>query len=637
MPTPDNLAALARNLNTSGQLTGAGVQASQAEAEAGIDNTKVMSPLRTAQAIAARPSTGGATVTTTATGFALTASSNRLQAVTFTADAQSVTLPDATTITTLGGPIYVISNKGTRPFGVRANSGALLAVVGPGGSAECYLEANGTAAGSWTVNGRELQPALTICDATLSSVYTQSVEVAIRLTDTLSLHFTRNASGHPFVFAVDHGTFPATVGSPALIVASNLDVRTGFRISNTKCGVMVGDTSFYNITVTGTTCTVSTVATILSGVNSGRLPTFTGSPTVAQCGANNDQFVFLAADTNAFIRAQAVDASGTNPVAGSLVNVGASGAGTPMTPVPIACYRVSNTEALAIFIDDPAPAGAPYPVSACVLSLSGTTVTPNTVARVTEVVTDPAVFPSCQLSATSYIVSYYQSSGTLVRAVHIGVSGTTVTFGTPLTVETASLSNLLYTDGNANRFQPNLYVLSGTTALMTYSPGGNASRNVVITNSGGTLTAGTILYQLWASSGGAFPQTSDGFLAVNAFTSDNAILSASITGTNVIQSGQFTLAGFVPESGNTMRFGLTGGVRGIFRSSASGSRGQLHVFRFGPSPRYLGSMSLPSVGGGAPTIPIEMSPARVATQSLSIAQTGSTTQAVKLAILEFPS
>jgi hypothetical protein len=586
----------------------------------------------------AAPSPAGDAGTTITTATTLAASSERVRPVAMTTDAQSVTLPNATTLAE-GGPLFVFPNTGARTFGVRDSTGTLLAAVPAGGVAECYLRDNSTAAGSWSIGGRDLSPALTICDATLPSTLTQTVEVAVRLTDTLSLHFARNASGHPFVFAVDHSTAPATVGTAVLIVASNDTVADCRRISNTKATVFAGST-FYNITVAGTICTVSAASSgspspsIIGNIS------FTGAPTLAQMGANNDMFIGVipTAGTHTL---QAYDCSGAAPVAGSTTNLVASGGQRV-----IGIYRVSDTTALAVYIDDSGSAGVPFSLRAVVLSLSGTTITVGTSAGIND--TQPVAsggLPVCQLSTTSYVVGYVDNSTSDYAAVHIGVSGTTVTFGTPLIVEVGTFDTNLraYASMNALRFQPNLFPLTATTALLTYAGPTGASdpvRHVVLSDSGGTLTAGTILYGLWsAANGGNFPQASDGFLASRVTSSEIALFGVGISGTALTVTGSSLPGAALISTNGSSRFGLSGGVRGVaqqYTSSAPGARTfQWNLFRFAANaaPRYLGVVDLPNVG--LPQIPVEVAANKVAFITSALATNGSTTATVKIMIVEF--
>ena len=587
---------------------------------------------------------GGAAVTTTAAGFALTAAASRVQSVSFTADAQSVTLPDATTLS-LGGPLYVIRNAGSRTFGVRASGGALLTAVPPGGVAECYLDANGTAAGQWAVAGRDLQPALTICDATLASTLTQSVEVAVRLTDTLSLHFARNASGHPFVFAVDHSTFPATVGTAVLIVASNLTVEHAFRISNTKAMFKVDGTSsnVFNVTVSGTTCTVSSAATAAVFDQA----TFTGVPLICALGANNDLFVALD-ETGTTIRAQAIDASGANPSAGSSVNVSALGTGSVEA---ISLYRVTATTAVAFYIDDTGSAGTPFSIRGVVLSLSGTTITVGTPAGINDVINDIANNGgyTAQLSATSYVWGY--GSGDNVRAVAISVTGTTVTFGAAITVDALAAPPVVsFGQFGANRFRPNLYALSATAAFFAFRDDASRARCAILTVSGTTISTGTVFlpgvfnsgFFLLGDAGGAIA----GRTASTTELRTAGLVALAFSGATVSATGGVRPIG-APLTNFSSRFNLSGGALGVVYQSQGntslsavvGSE-RLEVFRFvaGGPPRSLGAVTLPDMGWpsgiGGSRVPVELSPHRAAFTALSLSQPGATAL-VKLAILEF--
>ena len=92
---------------------------------------------------------GGATSTTSSTDITLTSSSNKVQNVSMTATDKSVILPAATTITSLGGPIFVISNSGVFPFYVKNSSGFTLVVLPSNSVVYLSLSNNSTAAGVW--------------------------------------------------------------------------------------------------------------------------------------------------------------------------------------------------------------------------------------------------------------------------------------------------------------------------------------------------------------------------------------------------------------------------------------------------------------------------------------------------------
>ena len=98
------------------------------------------------------PSAGfsGATTTSSAVDITLTSASTQVQNVTMTAADKAVILPDATTLTTKGAPIYVINNQGALAFSIRNNGGYTLASVNAVGVVYLTLNDNSTANGSWS-------------------------------------------------------------------------------------------------------------------------------------------------------------------------------------------------------------------------------------------------------------------------------------------------------------------------------------------------------------------------------------------------------------------------------------------------------------------------------------------------------
>jgi hypothetical protein len=345
------------------------------------------------------------------------------------------------------------------------------------------------------------------------------------------------------------------------------------------------------------------------------------------------------------VDAQAVDCSGTNPSAGSSTSVSTLG-----NARAFGIYRISATTALALYQDNSGSGGTPFSIRGVVLTLSGTTITVGTSAGINDIITDMGggvYLNTCQLSATSYVVAYYESGPQLSRAVSVTVSGTTTTFGTPLTIESGALAEFYTSMFGGSRFNPNLYPLSGTTALLTYGmPSGNEPvRHVILTNSGGTLTAGQIFYSAWlaSNSGANLPQFSDGFLFArnNASAANRAAVDAmTISGTTLSITG--SVSGFgVPQVGSANVFGLSGGVRGVnYYTTALGGatsrNGQIALFRFsaGSPPRFLGVFTIPNTQWTSGPF-LEVSPSRGAFLDFSIGQGASATSLLKLNILEF--
>jgi len=103
----------------------------------------------------ATPSGGGfsgATTTSSAVDITLTSASTQTQNVSMTALDKSVILPDATTLTTKGAPIYVINNQGLNAFTIKNNVGFILATINFASVVYLTLNENSTASGSWSTS-----------------------------------------------------------------------------------------------------------------------------------------------------------------------------------------------------------------------------------------------------------------------------------------------------------------------------------------------------------------------------------------------------------------------------------------------------------------------------------------------------
>jgi hypothetical protein len=94
-------------------------------------------------------SNGGATANASmSSNVTLTSASNRVQYLAPTAASLSVTLPDATTLST-GGPIFAIGNAGAYSLAVKANSGVTLVNLSAGTTALLFLTDNTSTDGKW--------------------------------------------------------------------------------------------------------------------------------------------------------------------------------------------------------------------------------------------------------------------------------------------------------------------------------------------------------------------------------------------------------------------------------------------------------------------------------------------------------
>lgn len=92
----------------------------------------------------------GATTTSSAVDITLTSSSTQVQNISMTVSGKSVILPDATTLSTKGSPIYVLNNQGAFAFTIKNNSGAFITTVNSASNIFLTLNDNSTSSGVWS-------------------------------------------------------------------------------------------------------------------------------------------------------------------------------------------------------------------------------------------------------------------------------------------------------------------------------------------------------------------------------------------------------------------------------------------------------------------------------------------------------
>jgi hypothetical protein len=407
---------------------------------------------------------------------------------------KSVTLPSALTLST-GGPQYIIDNtKGTYPAGIRDNTGTLIMAVAAGGEAFVTLKDNTSQAGVWSVTGTNLEPGLITIDSTFSSTYASTVLAPfVALDSNTSIHFAALSSGFA-AFVVDNTgkvlTTPVTVDA-----TSGSAPRTCFKVSSTTAILFYGasgaSAKAVILSLSGTSPALSLSvgtpanATDVEAWNS--FENFTGAPIVSQLSST----LYLSSYVTAGVaKAVAISVSGTTVTIGTPATILGSGglSGTHTT------YALTATTALVLYKSG---ASAPYANNAVVVSVSGTTCNVGTPAALTGVGSSLTAVPSsCLLSATKCLVQDDNNTAGSVIASVFTVSGTTVIAGTLVSVETGIGASSSYAANSATRYNPHLFPLSTSTALLWYFDTiSNASRAVVLTESSGTVTAGAILYR----------------------------------------------------------------------------------------------------------------------------------------------
>lgn len=452
-------------------------------------------------------STINATVTTSTT---LTGSYIYVP-VAMTALGQSVTLPDATTLSN-GGPQYIIDNTlGGYPVGIRDSAGTLLMAVAAGGEGYVSLKSNATAAGVWSITGTNLEPGLITIDNTFSSTYASTVlKPFVALDDNKSIHFLALASGFAAV-VVDKTT--GAVGTPVTVSATaSMVPRTVFKITSTTAMLFYSSTTG---TLIGVVLSLSGATTLAVGTPSSTLTAagvavedFSGAPKIAQLDSTHYLLSYATATGAGTTSVAALEVTaGTTATWGTPVNIIAANNVADSTTT----YALTATTGLVAFSNNVTNLH-----NVVVVSVAGTACTVNTpiALGLNGALTSPPA--SCLLGPTKVL---FCANTTYAQVVTI--SGVTATAGTALNVDGTGGAILTYTSDSATRYNPHLWPISANSAGLWYLDSSGVSRVVVLSESGGTVTKGTILYRSIsqaasnsAGAGAVLPQGTSSFCAV---------------------------------------------------------------------------------------------------------------------------
>jgi hypothetical protein len=448
------------------------------------------------------------TVNATITANATLASSYLYVPIQMTAIGQAVTLPAANSLG-LGGPQFILDNtKGTYPAGIRDNTGTLVMSIAPGGEAYVSLKDNTTQGGIWSVDGTNLEPGLISIDSTLSGTYGAPTNdgvtgIFVAINNNQSIHFAPNAARTSiYAFIVDSTGYQVTV--PVLMasgLAAGVYVRAAWAVTATTFIVFYSsgnnDTYAVILSVSGTTITVGSPTSVITNATLLNSDFGSGAPQIVQLSST--LYAISGYQTTSLLAAVAFSVSGTTITAGTVATLAVSSLYSGSVQV----YALTSTTALVLYTTG---AGAPYTSYGVVVSVSGTTCTFGTAVALsgTGSANSGGSPAGCLLSPTTALVAT-DGNGSVAGYVSVcTISGTTVSWGTPVAVETTGLNGRLsYTDQSANRYCPRLYKLSTTTAFLWYVDGISFSRSMVLTVSGSSVSAGTILYGAMSAGGGS--------------------------------------------------------------------------------------------------------------------------------------
>ena len=516
----------------------------------------------------------GATITTNTT---LTAASSGYQPIAMTALGKSVTLPDATTVT-VGSPKFYFNNaSGAYPVGIRNTSGTLLMAIAAGGTAFCSCQDVSTAAGVWNITGDNLEPGLITIDSLFGATFSGTLATAYAvLDDNKSIHCVQSGptstSGFSVV-AVDNTT--GTVGTPVVVSASDVP-KIMFKITSTTAIVFYGNGTSGTliaavVSLSGaTTLSVGAASSTLTDVNVG-LEDMSSDPKIAQLSTTLYLVSYGENTVDNSVAAFQVS-GGTTVNLGTAVTLGIAADAISGTTT----YALTATTGLVLYKRGTAAPYTNYGVVVSVTNANPPVCTVGTAVSMTGVTSTVSSRPaSCLLSATKCLLMDNNNTGGSNIVNVFTISSTTITVGTLVSVETGLVNNIVY--GSRTRYDPILFPLTSTTALLSYNDNGGISRTVVLTEAATVVTAGTITYGSFsrAASGSAsfgclLPQSATGFVALNsrAASEQLVLIPFKISGTT-ITTGTAPL--IVDALGNTRAIASTLS-NGTYVLGAQGSR-----------------------------------------------------------------
>lgn len=560
--------------------------ANQAEAQGGADNSKVMTPLRTVQAIRATQTPVSITA-----AASLTATSATFQVANMPARGMALTLPDATTLQTGHG--FKVVNSGAYDLPLKDAAGAVKGFARPGRAVTCTLSANATPAGAWVLDG--------------ASIYGCTIDATLALSDggvgTLFRVIALDATRDLIVFqmrlpyslrCVVHDRSSNTFGAIATIQSglatyqvvpvSATTVLAVYGIDNTICAA--------TLSISGTSITVNTPSArpgYLSSIDNIFDAIQVGSLYVFRVWSNdaNAEYAF------------AVNPSGATPSIGTAVYVGGAGNNSYDVSSLFCTFAIGANYVLAFSAYNSGNA-----VYYKLISVPNITIS---IASGDSMVQDTGQTPyKVELLSTGRYLVMFTQSGTAYAQL-ITVSGSTISQSTRLSLGAIASGAGYGFNGPAAGV---LVALPGGRALCSWiNTNTGVSNWLILTDTSGTLSASALVTRGadFQGSGAAAKISVAGntvYLARNTTSSfaefyavDCSGAAPSLLDVQRISSGidpAFGLSSYSPQNrfrypymvSNVLQGG--GGVFGLSSfNSNGGSTPVQSVWAFNPYPRRI--------------------------------------------------
>jgi len=378
--------------------------------------------------IAATSNAGGATETTTAADVTLTSSSNRVQKVTQTGVGKAFNLPDATTFSQAGSPIFNLGAITSNPMFIKYSDGYRCGSVTTTSGAQISLSNITNAQTGYGINN--IYPVVKVTDESVA----------------ISTSFGSNASGD---------------GSSQFIAIDQIDTNkfiVGYiNVSTTTAYVVVA-------TQSGNTFSFGTPVALTNTVD---INTYS----INVVGLSTTTAFVVFSNSSGNMQCQGLTISGTTVTASATANIQTNNA-------PI--YRINKlSSTTALFCYGTATTANTSSIQWRIATHNGASaVTFGTAVTSTSSSVGTAPAFVCMLSSTKFLSIYGRNKNFYARCGTI--SGTTITIGTELTVST-TITN------SATSVYKGLLSYSATEAFFIGS-----DFSGYLTVSGTTITLGSI-------------------------------------------------------------------------------------------------------------------------------------------------
>ncbi len=495
------------------------VAASQAEMEAGTETAlRSMSPANVAQAISALGGGGSAGAVGIAPEYitgnkTLTVANSGYQIVDAANSASyTLTLPDATTVSE-GTIMFIIQNDSDYTLDVLNDSGELVSFVLKNQIKGISLEDNSSSSGIWRktfelTNNIGLSEKYSVFESA-SSTYVSVTTLSS--TQALVCYTDGGNSSYGTACILNISGSTITPAIPVVFESASTQFISVTTLSSNQALVCYQDTgnSSYGtaciLDISGSTITPATPVVFESARAQYILVTTLSSTQALVCYRD---------DINSgFGTACVLDISGSTI--------------TPETPVvfesastsEISATTLSSNQALVCYRDT----GNSSYGTACVLDISGSTITPAT----------PVVFESASstyvsvttLSSTQALVCYTDGGNSnRGTACVLDISGSTITPATPVVFESASTTYISVT------------TLPSNQALVCYTDGGNSSYGTacILDISGSTITTNVPV---------VFESASTTYISVTTLPSNQALVCYQDVGNSNYGTSTFLSVG----------------------------------------------------------------------------------------------